>query len=154
MFVGCDNEGGIGLAIDHLVELGHRRIAFLSETVEGDTPDCEARREGFRARMAFHGLWTSEQDELLWTWDVPEFTDWWAENPPHTAIVCWSERCAKALMEKMAVDGVTIPEQLSVVGFDSTPFCEMVRPRLTSVRQPICRDGKPCRRDTPLHPGR
>ncbi|HWD42080.1 MAG TPA: LacI family DNA-binding transcriptional regulator [Fimbriimonas sp.] len=137
VFVGCENEGGIAQAIDHLVALGHQRIAFLSETVEGDTPDCEARREGFRARMAFHGLPTSRDDELQWTWYIPEFTDWWASHPAHTAIVCWSERCAAALLKKASDVGVDVPSELSVVGFDSTPYCEMVRPRLTSVRQPI-----------------
>jgi len=137
VFVGCDNEGGMGLAIDHLVALGHRRIAFLCERQEVFTPDTEARREGYRLRMSHHGLQVRPEDELAWSWSLEEFESWWATDPAATAVVCWSERCAGRLLEVAKAAGVVIPSKLSVTGFDSTPYCEVVTPRLTSVRQPI-----------------
>jgi LacI family transcriptional regulator len=136
VFIGCDNEGGTGLAVDHLVGLGHRRIAFLCEGEEVTTPDCEARYEAFCARMAGHGLATGEADKLVWSWDLSEFGDW-HRNPRQTAIFCWSERAAGVLLSRASEAGVDVPEQLSVVGFDSTPYCETLRPRLTAIRQPI-----------------
>jgi LacI family transcriptional regulator len=133
VFIGCDNDGGCGLAVDHLVGLGHRRIAFLCEGEEESTPDCEARYEGFCNHMSRHGLAT---ERLVWSWDLDEFEPW-SHRRPHTAIFCWSERCAGVLLERAAEAGVSVPNQLSVVGFDSTPYCETLRPRLTAVRQPI-----------------
>ncbi len=137
VFVGCDNEGGIAQAVDHLVDLGHQRIAFLCETAEIFAPDSEARREGYRNRMAHHGLPVFPEDEVAWSWHLTEFPSWWSSRPAATAVVCWSERCAGTLLGKAIEAGVNVPLELSVVGFDSTPYCEMLTPRLTSVRQPI-----------------
>lgn len=133
VFVGCDNDGGTALAVDHLVGLGHRRIAFLCEGEEETTPDCEARYEAFCVHMAKHGL-TGER--LVWSWDLDEFSDW-NRTRPHTAIYCWSERAAGVLLDRAREAEVDVPRDLSVVGFDSTPYCETLRPRLTAVRQPI-----------------
>jgi len=137
VFVGCDNEGGMFQAVDHLVSLGHRRIAFMNESAEDTTPDCEARREGFRARMAHHGLPCSAENELSWSWWLSEFGAWWQSGPPITGVICWSERCAAELLLRAAEGGVNVPDQLSVVGFDSTPYSDLLSPRLTSVSQPI-----------------
>jgi LacI family transcriptional regulator len=51
----CDNQAGIGLGIDHLVQFGHRRIAFM---IEGDAMNVESleRLRGFRRHMSRHGL--------------------------------------------------------------------------------------------------
>jgi len=138
VFIGCDNDDGMRQAVDHLVALGHRHIAFLYEVVEHSTPDCEARREGFRTRMAYHRLpCCPEANELMWRWYLREFGEWWESGPETTAIICWSERSAAELLRRTAEAGVKVPEQLSVVGFDSTPFSETLTPRLTSVSQPI-----------------
>lgn len=137
VFIGCDNEGGIGQAVDHLVSLGHRHIAFLCESQERLTPDSEARQEGFRMRMANYGLDSGPEALLGWSWNLEEFGSWWNAGPDTTAIICWSERCAASLLERAQEKQVKVPEQLSVVGFDSTPFCDVLTPRLTSVRQPI-----------------
>ncbi len=137
VFVSCDNFGGTGLAVDHLVGLGHRKIAFLSEREEETTPDCEARYEAFCSHMARHGLPVSIKDRLTWTWDLDEFVSWFRSDPSHTAVFCWSERSAGVLLNLALESGVEVPRQLSVVGFDSTPYCETLRPRLTAVRQPV-----------------
>jgi LacI family transcriptional regulator len=137
VYIGSDNQGGMALAVDHLVDLGHRRIAFMCEEGEQFTPDSEARREGFTARMSAHGLAGELGNHLIWSWELDEFGPWWDSRPPVTAVICWSERCAAKLLERAAQAGVVVPHQLSVVGFDSTPYCDVVSPKLTSVRQPI-----------------
>jgi len=134
VFVSCDNAGGIELAVDHLWSLGHRRIMFLHEWEERDNPDCIARREFFVESMARRGV---DAEITQWTWDFPEFGEWWATKPPETAIVCWSESAANRLLVRTRERGVHIPNELSVVGFDSTQYCETTTPRLTAVRQPI-----------------
>jgi LacI family transcriptional regulator len=138
VFVSCDNEGGIDLAIQHLVALGHRRIAFLYERQELDTPDRQARLDGFHDSIkARTGVDAIPDDVLEWDWLLPEFAGWWAGQPPHTAIICWSERTAGNLILQATSAGLSLPRDLSIVGFDSTQYCETTTPRLTAVCQPI-----------------
>lgn len=137
VFVSCDNEGGIELAVDHLWSLGHRRILFVHEEEEAKTPDCMARLAGFRLAMARRGQTVGEEDAACWNWYLENFPKWWAGKPPHTAIVCWSERCGAQMLIQAEMHGISVPDDLSVVGFDSTQYCETTKPRLTAVRQPI-----------------
>jgi LacI family transcriptional regulator len=140
--VSCDNVGGIDGAVDHLVSLGHRRIMFLSESWEALASDRIDRQEAFFRAMASRDLKAEPADAKLWSWDLTEFRDWWATRPPHTAVVCWSERCAGELLKRCHEVGVSVPHDLSVIGFDSTRFCETTSPPLTAVRQPIIQMGE------------
>lgn len=137
VFVACDNEGGIELAVDHLWNLGHRRILFVNEAEEATTPDCIARLAGFQLAMAKRGFPASAEDVAIWDWNLEAFADWWKSKPVHTAIICWSERCGAQMLVQAAEHGVSVPGDLSVIGFDSTQYCETTTPRLTAVRQPI-----------------
>lgn len=134
VFVACDNEGGIELAVDHLWSQGHRHILFVREEEELDSPDQMARAEAFRVSMARRN---AQADVVTWDWYGKAFAAWWANRPPHTALIGWSERCASMLLRQADANGVRLPEQVSLVGFDSTRYCETTRPRLTAVRQPI-----------------
>jgi LacI family transcriptional regulator len=136
-FVSCDNRGGIELAVDHLWSLGHRRILFLREGEEINAPDCVDRLSAFEEAMARRGAVLSPEDVATWDWDLNLFSNWWRSNPPHTAVIAWSERCAGVLLNRCAEAGVSVPDTLSVIGFDSTQYCESTRPRMTAVRQPI-----------------
>lgn len=134
VFVSCDNEGGIELVVQHLVEIGHRKIGFVFEQQETKTPDRIARLQGFEKAIAKFGI---EMEILKWEWTLHEFIPWWESKPDCTALVCWSERTAGTLLHRASEIGVEIPRQLSVAGFDSTQYCETTHPRLTAVRQPI-----------------
>jgi len=137
VFVSCDNHGGMEMAVDHLWKLGHRRILFLREEQEASAPDCLDRLDGFTSAMAARGQEVGPDDVATWDWMLRKFPEWWAARPPHTAIVAWSERCAGMLLVRCAESEVSVPDELSVVGFDSTQFCEGTRPRMTAIRQPI-----------------
>ncbi len=137
VFVACDNEGGARLVVRHLAELGHERILFVFEENEHTTPDATARAEGFARACREAGLPAEERDFVCWSREVHEFADWWESSPPHTAIFAWNERIAGTLLERARACGVSIPNELSVVGFDSTRYCDQTQPRLTAVRQPI-----------------
>lgn len=136
-FISCDNVGGAGLVVDRMVELGHRRILFLLEDGEATTPDAQSRVSGFVQACEAHGIEVSEGDIRIWSFDGEEFPEWWASKPPHTAVFAWNDNLANSVLERAAQCGVAVPEELSVVGFDSTRFCETTTPKLTSVRQPI-----------------
>jgi len=133
----CDNEHGSQLVVDHLIGLGHSRILFLMERGEDTTPDALARLNGFKDAMSDRAFPTSGQDVVYWSPACLEFEDWWATSPEHTAVYAWNEGVAANLLKQAMRIGVTVPDELSVVGFDSTAFCETTTPRLTAVNQPI-----------------
>ncbi len=133
----CDNDAGSELAVGHLFELGHRKIAFVKEIREEQTPDAIARQNGFVAAMQRRGLDVTEADFITWSFEATEFPLWWESKPAHTALYVWNEGQASRVLRRALNAGVDIPSQLSVVGFDSTEFCDSTTPPLTAVRQPI-----------------
>ncbi len=137
VFVSCDNEGGAELAVEHLWSLGHRKILFLRESEESSTPDCVARMDGLARALSRRGSRLDPEDVATWSWGLSEFGSWWDSTPPHTAVLCWSESAAGRLLSQARAHGVDVPGRLSVVGFDSTQYCETTTPTLTAVKQPI-----------------
>lgn len=137
LFIACDNEAGTELGVRHLVELGHRRILFVSERGEVETPDAVARLNGFCRACRTLGVTCNENDQVVWNSRAQEFDGWWNSNSGHTAVFAWNEGMGAAVLREAAKAGVKVPQQLSVIGFDSTQFCETTTPKLTAVRQPI-----------------
>ncbi len=133
----CDNEGGIRLILDHLVELGHTKILFVMETGEVSTPDAVVRRDAFYRIAKEKGLHLGEEDVVQWSRTAIEFPAWWALQTGHTALVAWNEGVAGSILQVARRNGVKVPTDLSVVGFDSTAYCDTTTPRLTAARQPI-----------------
>ena len=136
-FVTCDNEGGIDLAVEHLYGLGHQRILFGLEEPEKNTPDSQERLAGMWKAMQTRGLPFSEEDVLTFDAKGDNFAPWWQSKPPHTAIIAWDEGMAGKILRQAHDLGVRVPGELSVVGFDSTIYCEGTTPKLTAVCQPI-----------------
>lgn len=136
VFVSCDNRKGADLVVDHLVRLGHERIAFVMEMHEEATPDAQARLQGFRDACLQRDLPCGEEDVFIWAADAREFPDWFGRTP-HTAIFAWNEGIGAAILRQAKRAHISVPNDMSVVGFDSTRYCETTRPRLTAVRQPI-----------------
>ncbi|EST34396.1 LacI family DNA-binding transcriptional regulator [Streptomyces roseochromogenus] len=140
-----DVRGGM-LATRHLLQLGHRRIAFMGETADDRFRFTASarRREGCELALKAHGLTLQEPyvrvgphgravahrltDELL---ALPE-------RP--SAIVTSSDTQALGVLEAAASSGVRIPEELSVVGFDDLDVAAYVG--LTTVRQPLRASGE------------
>ncbi len=133
----CDNLTGSRLVVDHLVSLGHRRVLFVTEKKELQTPDSRARHDSFRTAMRARGLRAEEAEFEAWHRDAREFEAWWASDPDYTAIYAWNEGLAGDILLRARECGVSIPTDLSVVGYDSTAFCDTTSPSLTAVRQPI-----------------
>ncbi len=129
----ADNRQGIGMALDYLREQGHRDIAFA---VEGDFPNRESnsRRWHFENEAARRDINSASVVELGKDLTISEYL----LNPrSHTAVIAYNEGLASWILNHARDLGVNIPEELSVMGFDSTPFCDELRPRLTSISQPL-----------------
>lgn len=147
--VNIDDRGGARKAAQHLVDLGHRRISIVTYSVSGaegvlDDPRGQAGSFVGRQRMAgwldaldAAGIRptvvqlrkvTEELDEELamLLLDGPE-------RP--TAVLCVSDVTAFRVVDAAASRGLSVPEQLSVVGFDDSPLANRMRPQLTTVRQ-------------------
>ncbi len=133
----CDNEQGSELVVEHLVGLGHRKIAFARDWGSEDTPDAITRFEGFQKALQRHGIPFTEKSVFWCDKYHPKTKDWLAANPEVTAIYAWYEGLAGNVMDSAQEAGYVVPRDLSIVGFDSTLYCETVSPKLTAICQPI-----------------
>jgi LacI family transcriptional regulator len=139
--VGATNWAGGLSAVEHLVALGHRRIAVLSGRPE---LACSRERvEGYRAGLARAGIAVDERlvqfgDFTTSAGQAGARTVLDAPDPP-TAIFAGSDMQAFGVYQEAAARGLRIPDDLSVVGFDDIAFSELATPPLTTVRQPLAR---------------
>ena len=158
--VGIDNAAGARLAAQHLAELGHRRFAVLAmefapggsgrasmERVNASTysSSCDRVLGAFEALAAF-GIDTA---------DVPVFETQsdaatihsalealFAVPAPPTAILAHSDRIAFVALDWLKARGLSVPGDVSIVGFDGVPESASSRPPLTTIQQPIAEIGR------------
>lgn len=139
-FVGATNWRGGRSAAQHLIDLGHRRIAMISGP---DHAFCRARRSGYAAAMESAGL--SVPPELLILTQLTRDHGYEAartlltlpqERRP-TAIFTATDLQAVGVYQFAREVGLSIPGDLSVVGFDDLPVAAFMDPPLTTVRQPL-----------------
>ena len=138
------NIEGIREVVRHLIELKHRRIAYLGdqfgyqsdvERMSGYREALEAARIPFRSELVVQGDSKSEaaigaMNRLL---DL--------EHPP-TAVCCYNDMTALGVMHAIHARGLRVPEDVSVTGFDDLFFAPYTQPPLTTVRQPVHRMGQ------------
>lgn len=136
--VTVDNVAGAGLALDHLVGLGHEKIAFIGGGwIHGSRERLWAFREFARA----HGL-VENQSYAVDSTNTPQggviaFDRLWALKEPPTAVFAATDNIAMGVLARAHDVGVAIPRDLSVVGFDDAPQSAFLAPALTTVRQPM-----------------
>jgi DNA-binding LacI/PurR family transcriptional regulator len=132
--VSIDQFLGGRLAVRHLVESGHREILHLSGPLRH--LDAAERLRGWRAELAHHGLTVRE----------PLIGDWRADSGyaagltlagslDATAIFAGNDEMALGLLHALQDNGIRVPEDVSVVGFDDLPGAAHFLPPLTTIRQ-------------------
>lgn len=134
-----DDHAGVGLAVRHLVERGHRRIAHIAGTQEV-TPGL-ARYQAFVS-------WTQSED-IGFDPNLVVFADWFREESgvkacrellsrgeQFSAIIAANDLIALGCYEVLEEHGLRVPEDVSVIGYNDISFCEKVAPALTTVRTP------------------
>jgi LacI family transcriptional regulator len=137
--VDSDNLHGGQLATEHLLALGHRRIALI--TGREDLKSAQQRETGYRRALAAAGL--PVQENLIrrgdYDHDVAAASARELLNGPDrpTAVFAANDITAIATIETATRLGLRVPEDLSVVGFDNIPESVLCIPPLTTVRQPI-----------------
>ena len=154
--VNVDDRGGARTAAQHLVDLGHRRVGIVNAVVDGATgivedPLADARGHPPRQRMlgwldALQGAGiapivaqtasggTDHADEVA--------RALLALEPRPTAVLCFSDVLALEVIRVARELGMTVPDDLSVIGFDDSPAAQHSEPALTTVRQDIAAKGR------------
>lgn len=137
--IDSDNLSGARLAVQHLIALGHRRIAMLAG--RPDLQSAQLREEGYRQAMREAGLPVDEELIQVGAYD-PEVSVHparqlltTADRP--TAVFAANDLSAITTIEVAAELGLRVPDDLSVVGFDNVPESALCSPPLTTVDQPI-----------------
>lgn len=134
-YVGTDNYEGIDLAVSHLYQLGHKKIAFLNGSKNSMV--SEQRHQAFVTSMIKHDL-IPDDDLIEYGYYVPDcakdhvpgFIDQGA-----TAIMCASDLIATGVIVELQKRGLRVPEDISVIGFDDLPIAAQLSPSLTTIRQ-------------------
>jgi LacI family transcriptional regulator len=137
--VNIDYEQASFEAVTYLVEKGNKRVAYV--TGPTDDPINQKKLAGYRRALETHGI--AYDEELVIEGDnsydsgieAYEKIAELAEKP--TAVFAGADEMALGIIHSAQDHGVRIPDQLEVVGFDNTRLATMVRPRLTTVVQPM-----------------
>lgn len=143
--VEADGAGGTALAAEHLMEMGHRRIGFLTDRSKFRGNHhllFEAREEGWRETMRSAGL--PVDDSLVLhappaDWDdacMQSFRKMVSGHNPVTAFICINDIAASYLYRAAHNVGLRVPQDLSVVGCENTSLSDLLNPRITSVDIP------------------
>lgn len=153
--IGIDNVAGAATAARHLADLGHRRFAILaigqdSGQVGAVTPEQAVRSLKSTSRDRALGYWQALADFGVSRDDVPMYGTQndrlsvdlalealFATPKPPTAILAMSDRIALFAMQWLAGRGLTVPSDVSVVGFDGVPEAATAEPGLTTMAQPL-----------------
>lgn len=137
-----DDAYGGYLAGEYLIGLGHKKIAFVGGEQKTSKVDSK-RLEGLNKALREKGLEDAYVIETKTTFDGGyEIAESLLEHKDVTAVFCGSDIVAIGLMRHAQELGVSIPEDLSVVGFDDLKACTYVYPALTTIAQDIARKGQ------------
>jgi LacI family transcriptional regulator len=132
-----DNAGGTRLAVEHLVGLGHRRLAYI-RGYEGFTADLP-RVEGFRQACAAAGLDPAHLVEIRGDGQFEggerAMGELLAQGCDVTGVVCHNDVTAIGAMRAIRAGGLRVPQHVSVVGCDDIAAAAWVVPALTTVAQ-------------------
>jgi LacI family repressor for deo operon, udp, cdd, tsx, nupC, and nupG len=133
-----DNRIGARKAVEHLFELGHRKIGHVCGP-HGNV-HTEARREGMQSTMRGLGLpvrpdWFLKGDFTLQS-GLDAAGEWMAMPDRPTAMFCASDEMAFGFISGIRSGGFKVPDDVSVVGFDDIDISRCFIPALTTIRQP------------------
>ena len=134
--VAIDYGHGIRQAVDHVTGLGHRQIAFISGPL--DLHSARTRRQAFLDGLRQHGL-TPERKMIREGMHTAEggeqaMTALLRLSKPPTAVVCSNDWTAIGALHAVHAAGLTVPGDVSIVGFDDIPLTRYTNPALTTVR--------------------
>jgi DNA-binding LacI/PurR family transcriptional regulator len=136
----ADGRRGAREVASHLIKLGHKRFACIAGPTAHWT--SEQRLAGYREGIAMGGIDPDNMSVLVGDYQMDsgyklteKFLNTAVEDRP-TALLCANDLMAIGALEYCRSNGIKVPEDVSVVGFDDIPTAQLLTPRLTTVRQP------------------
>lgn len=134
--INVDNMYGAKLAVEHLLQLGHKRIGFISDNIT-----TAGRLEGYREALSAYGL---PVEDSLMQYGETRFEDGGYRRmqtllrlkEPPTAVFCVNDSIAIGAMRAVSDEGLKVPLDISVIGFDDIRVSAFLNTPLTTVRQP------------------
>ena len=139
-----DNQTGVGLAVEHLSQLYHKTIAYLSGPM--DNHDAVDRLRGFREQMRQRGL--SVNEDLIVYGDFQENGGYQAtlhllaKRIPFTAVISANDQMAYGALLALRSSAFRVPDDVSLVGFDDLPHSSYASPPLTTVKDQVLQIGE------------
>jgi LacI family transcriptional regulator len=136
--VAANNRESVMVAVEHLIGLGHRRIAFIQGTA--GTPSSAKRMAGFLDALNSAGL--PSDDNLILPGDYTRvggrkaMAELLRRPDPPTAVVCANDLSALGALEEAQLRGHNVPQSISIVGFDDIDEAALASPPLTTIRLP------------------
>ena len=130
-----DDRAGSAIAVEHLVELGHRRIAHITG---GSGAGARSRTRGFRAAMKRRGLADRArvvEGDYTEAGGIEGVDRLLSEGPPPTAVFAANDQAAIGALRALSEAGLQVPGDVSVVGYDDTYLAAFEHINLTSVHQ-------------------
>jgi LacI family transcriptional regulator len=137
--VGFRNRAAIKRAVQYLLDLGHRRIAMLAG-ITADNDRAAERVAGVRQALAAVGVGLPAQRLAESRYEIQSAREaaraLLAASPRPTALVCGNDVLAFGVMLECQAQGLAVPGEVSVIGFDDLELARQWRPALTTVHVP------------------
>jgi LacI family transcriptional regulator len=134
--VGVENVEPMAALVDHVVELGHRRLGFIAGKEGLQTSD--ERVEGFRLGLSRHGLTDQAVNVVFGAEDAAAAVDaLLALDEAPTVILMGNNQITIDSLRRLFERGIRVPEDLSIACYDDFPWADLFHPRLTAIRQPV-----------------
>ncbi|MEH2921114.1 HTH-type transcriptional regulator GalR [Samsonia erythrinae] len=137
--VALDDHYGSWLATRHLIQEGHQKMGFLCSN--HPISDAADRLQGYRDALQEHNI---TLDERLIAWASPDepggesaMMELLSRGGQMTAVVCYNDAMAAGALSVLSDNSISVPQDMSVVGFDDVLIARYLRPRLTTVRYPV-----------------
>lgn len=144
----ADDVAGVAMAVDHLIDLGHRRIGYLGGIIEGQ-PLLEIRHKAYLETLQSHEIASSAQ----WTFSYLKYTELdfreygykamqlWLQQGWRdlglTAMLAQNDYTAIGMIRALEENRIHVPGDVSIVGYDGVNLSDYARLRLTTVEVPL-----------------
>lgn len=140
-YVKVDDRHAAYSATDYLIKQGHTRIAMITGSNEDPLAGIP-RIEGYKAALSANGLRVNEENiinaaNFSYENGLTAMEEILAKKLDVSAIFASSDELAVGAMSKAYQQGIRIPDELSIIGYDNTKLAEMAIPPLTTVAQPL-----------------
>lgn len=143
--IGFSNRKAACAIVDHLVALGHRRIGMIAGITEGNDR-ARDRLEAVHEQLAVHGLRLQTDAIMEVDYAIPAGRQALArlveQNTLPTALICGNDVIALGVLFEAQERGISVPQQLSITGFDNMPLIKHIRPAITTIHVPAHEMGR------------